>query len=49
MKQTQSSEVDFTSDSTYQMEIIKEKRVSPRWLPHGNNFKLKQRTFFSKA
>jgi hypothetical protein len=31
------------------MEIIKERRVSPRWLPQGNDFKLKQRTFFSKA
>nr|YP_009675540.1 cytochrome c oxidase subunit 2 [Sophora flavescens]QDD68251.1 cytochrome c oxidase subunit 2 [Sophora flavescens] len=28
------------------MEIKKERRVSPRWLPQGNDFKLKQRTFF---
>lgn len=30
------------------MEIKKERRVSPRWLPQGNDFKLKQRTFLSK-
>jgi hypothetical protein len=31
------------------MEIIKKRRISPRWLPQGKDFKLKQRTFFSKA